>query len=98
MTYLALVPPMTQLVAQHFGVQRLGSLFGVVMVVHQVGGFAGVWFGGWTAGLARGDALFWVVDIALALVALGLVRLAGGGGRSHAGLGRRGRWSPVPAA
>jgi MFS family permease len=98
MTYLALVPPMTQLVAQHFGGQRLGSLFGVVMVVHQVGGFAGVWFGGWAAGRDRGDVLFWVVDIALALVALALVRLAGDGGRSHAAFRRCSRWSPVPAS
>ena len=53
--------------------QRLGTLFGVVMLVHQVGSFAGIWLGGWAAATTGSDRLLWQVDIALALAAAALV-------------------------
>jgi len=73
LSYMAVLPPTSQLVAQHFGARRLGTLFGIVMVVHQVGGFAGVWLGGWLADITGSDGLFWRIDIALALLAVALV-------------------------
>lgn len=72
-TYMAVLPPTAQRVAQLFGAQRLGTLFGVVMVVHQVGGFAGVGLGGWLADRHGSDTWFWGIDLALALLAAALV-------------------------
>lgn len=73
LSYIAVLPPTSQLIARHFGAQRLGTLFGIVMVVHQVGGFAGVWLGGWLAENTGSDRLFWALDLVLALLAVGLV-------------------------
>jgi predicted MFS family arabinose efflux permease len=72
-TYMAVLPPTAQRIAQDFGAQRLGTLFGIVMVLHQVGGFAGVWLGGWLANRHGSDTAFWALDLALALLAAVLV-------------------------
>ncbi|MDO9596559.1 MAG: MFS transporter [Azoarcus sp.] len=72
-SHMATLPPTSQLVAEQHGVERLGTLFGVVMLVHQVGAFAGIWFGGWAAQATGDDTLLWLVDIALALIAATLV-------------------------
>jgi MFS family permease len=69
-SYMAVLPPISQLLGRHFGVQRLGTLFGVVMLVHQLGSFAGIWLGGWAAAATGSDRLLWGVDIALALLAV----------------------------
>ena len=58
---------------------RLGTLFGVVMLVHQVGSFAGIWLGGWAAQATGTDRLLWTVDIVLALAAAALVMPSSGG-------------------
>ena len=71
-SHMATLPPTTQLVARQHGVERLGTLVGVVMLVHQVGSFAGVWFGGWAAQATGSDDLLWSVDIALAVGAAAL--------------------------
>jgi predicted MFS family arabinose efflux permease len=81
-SHMATLPPTTQLVARQHGVERMGTLVGVVMLVHQVGSFAGVWFGGWAAAATGRDDLLWCVDIALALGAATLVRLHGSGTRA----------------
>jgi predicted MFS family arabinose efflux permease len=72
-SHMATLPPTSQMVARQHGVARLGTLFGVVMLVHQVGSFAGVWLGGWAAEATGSDRLLWCVDIALALGAAALV-------------------------
>lgn len=72
-SHMATLPPTSHLIARQHGVERLGTLFGVVMLVHQVGAFAGIWFGGWAAEVTGDDTLLWLVDIALALVAAALV-------------------------
>jgi len=72
-SHMATLPPTSQLVARRYGVERLGVLLGVVMLVHQVGGFAGIWFGGWAAEATGSDRLLWIVDIGLALLAAALV-------------------------
>ncbi|WP_167784761.1 MFS transporter [Ramlibacter rhizophilus] len=71
-THMATLPPTSQLVARDHGVQQLGALFGVVMLVHQLGSFGGVWLGGWAAAATGGDALLWRVDLGLALLAAAL--------------------------
>lgn len=72
-SFMATLPPTSQLIAQAHGTARLGTLFGFVMLVHQVGGFAGIWFGGWAAETTGSDTLLWWVDIVLAGVAAALV-------------------------
>jgi len=72
-SFMATLPPTAQLIARDHGVARLGTLFGFVMLVHQVGGFAGIWFGGWAAEATGSDTLLWWVDIVLAVVAAALV-------------------------
>ena len=83
-SHMATLPPTSQLVARQHGVERLPVLLGVVMLVHQLGGFAGIWFGGWAAEATGSDTLLWCVDIGLALLAAALVfpaRLQSAGGR-----------------
>jgi predicted MFS family arabinose efflux permease len=71
--FMATLPPTSQLAARQHGVARLGTLFGFVMLLHQVGGFMGIAFGGWAAQATGNDRLLWCVDIALALDAMALV-------------------------
>lgn len=72
-SHMATLPPTVHLVARQHGVKRLASLLGVVMLVHQLGSFAGIWFGGWAAQATGNDRLLWFVDIGLALGATTLV-------------------------
>lgn len=72
-SHMATLPPTTQLVARAHGVERLGTLFGVVMLVHQAGGFAGIWIGGLLAQASGSDRPLWLIDIALAMLAAALV-------------------------
>lgn len=72
-SHMATLPPTTQLVARAHGVQRLGTLFGIVMLVHQAGSFVGIWLGGVLAQASGSDRPLWLIDIALALGAAALV-------------------------
>ena len=72
-THMGTLPPTSQLLATQHGVARLGTLMGVVMLVHQVGGFAGIALGGWAAAATGSDLPLWCADIALALGAAALV-------------------------
>ncbi len=72
-THMATLPPTSQLIARRHGVAQLGALIGVAMLVHQVGSFAGIAFGGWAAAATGSDTLLWSVDIVLALAAAALV-------------------------
>lgn len=69
LTYLSTVPPTAGLVAKFFGPANMATLFGLVMLTHQIGAFFGSWIGGkvyeWTGAY---DA-FWAIDIALAAAA-----------------------------
>jgi MFS family permease len=71
-TYMAALPPTTMLVTQTFGRRRLATLFGLIMLMHQLGSFAGVWLGGLAAESSVGYRPLWLVDIALALAGAGL--------------------------
>ncbi|TFZ05506.1 MFS transporter [Ramlibacter henchirensis] len=72
-SHMATLPPTTALISRRFGTDRLGALFGGVMLVHQAGAFMGVWLGGWLAGRSGGDGLFWMIDIGFAFAAAALV-------------------------
>ena len=74
LTFLSTVPPTAGLVAKFFGISHMATLFGVVMLTHQVGGFLGVWLGGKVFEATGSYNIIWFIDIALA-VAAALVHL-----------------------
>jgi predicted MFS family arabinose efflux permease len=89
LTYMATVPPTSGLVGKLFGVRHLGSTFGVVMLVHQLGSFFGVWLGGVAIAVTGSYDWMWRLDIALALVAALLhlpIRESDAGARPAAGV------------
>jgi predicted MFS family arabinose efflux permease len=68
-TYLSTVPPTIGLVVKFYGMRYMATLFGIVMMSHQVGGFLGAWLGG-KAFEANGNFdWMWWADIALCLMA-----------------------------
>ena len=66
-TYLSTVPPTVGLVAKLLGARYLATLFGVVMLSHQVGGFLGAWLGGKAFEATGNYDWMWYADIALCL-------------------------------
>jgi MFS family permease len=68
-TYLSTVPPTAGLVAKFFGPTHMATLFGIVMVSHQVGGFLGAWLGGKAVEWTGSYDVMWTIDIALAVAA-----------------------------
>lgn len=68
-TWLATVPPTAGLVGKLFGPRYLGTLFGLTLLSHQIGGFLGAWVGGLVVESTGGYAWMWYADMALALLA-----------------------------
>jgi predicted MFS family arabinose efflux permease len=68
-TWLATVPPTAGLVGKLFGPRYMGTLFGLTLLSHQLGGFFGAWLGGVTMERFGNYSLMWYLDIALALIA-----------------------------
>ncbi|HEY5972540.1 MAG TPA: MFS transporter [Pseudoxanthomonas sp.] len=68
-TWLATVPPTAGLVGKLFGPRYLGTLFGLTLLSHQVGGFFGAWLGGVAIEKLGDYTWMWYADIALALLA-----------------------------
>jgi len=68
-TYLSTVPPTVGLVAKLLGARYLATLFGIVMLSHQVGGFLGAWLGGKAFEATGSYDWMWWADIALCLAA-----------------------------
>lgn len=66
LTFLSTVPPTAGLVAKFFGPANMATLFGVVMLAHQMGGFLGAWLGGRVFELTGAYDWVWYVDIVLA--------------------------------
>ena len=52
-----------------FGVRYLGTLFGLTLLSHQIGGFLGAWLGGLAITRFGNYNWMWWADIALALMA-----------------------------
>ena len=67
LTFLSTVPPTAGLVTKFFGIGNLATLFGLVMLVHQVGGFLGAYLGGKVFEATGSFDLIWYLDIALAV-------------------------------
>ncbi|MDO5694064.1 MAG: MFS transporter [Pseudomonadota bacterium] len=69
LTWLATVPPTAGLCAKLFGVRYLGTLFGLTLLSHQIGGFLGAWLGGLAITHFGDYDWMWWADIALAALA-----------------------------
>jgi len=67
LTWLSTVAPTAGLVGKLFGVRYLGTLFGLTLLSHQVGGFFGAWLGGISLANTGNYTWMWYADIALAL-------------------------------
>lgn len=67
--WLGTVPLTSGLVAQIFGPQNLGALFGIVFFSHQAGAFLGVWLGGYVFDTTGSYDPVWWTAVALGLVA-----------------------------
>ena len=68
-TYLSTVPPTVGLVAKLHGARYLATLFGLVMLSHQVGAFFGAWLGGKAFEATGTYDWMWWADVALCLFA-----------------------------
>ncbi len=63
--WLGTVPPTSGLVAQLFGTRYLATLFGVVFMSHQIGGFLGAWFAGYLFDSTGSYNIAWMISIGL---------------------------------
>ncbi|MBV8250167.1 MAG: MFS transporter [Comamonas sp.] len=70
LTFLSTVPPTVGLVAKFFGTRHMAMLFGLVMLVHQIGGFLGAWLGGKVFEATGSFDIVWIIDILLAVGAV----------------------------
>lgn len=69
LTFLSTVPPTAGLVAKFFGTSNMATLFGLVMLTHQLGGFLGAWLGGRVFEASGSYNWVWYIDIVLAIAA-----------------------------
>ena len=67
LTFLSTVPPTAGLVSKFFGTANLATLFGLVMLVHQVGGFFGAYIGGKVFEATGSFDWVWYIDVVLAI-------------------------------
>ncbi len=67
LTFLSTVPMTAGLVARFFGVGNMATLFGLVMLTHQMGSFLGAWLGGRVFEATGSYDIVWFIDIVLAV-------------------------------
>ena len=67
LTFLSTVPPTAGLVAKFFGTANMATLFGIVLLTHQIGGFLGAWLGGRVLEASGNYNGVWYIDIVLAI-------------------------------
>lgn len=72
--WLSTVPPTVALCARNFGMRWLATVFGLVFLGHQIGGFTGAWLGGLIFDRTGSYDLMWIISI-LAGVFAALVHL-----------------------
>ena len=71
-SYLSTVPPTIGLVIKFYGPRYVATLFGLVMLSHQMGGFLGAWLGGKAFEASGSYDWMWGADVALCLLAAAL--------------------------
>lgn len=67
--WLSTVPPTVALCARNWGTRWLATIFGIVFLGHQLGGFTGAFLGGYIFDLTGNYDLMWSVSIAFAAFA-----------------------------
>jgi predicted MFS family arabinose efflux permease len=69
--YLSTVPPTVALCARNFGTRWLATVFGLVFLGHQLGGFTGAWLGGVVLDRTGSyDLMWWFGTLAAVFAAL----------------------------
>jgi len=61
--WLSTVPPTVALCARNFGTRWLATIFGLVFLGHQLGGFTGAWLGGLIFDRTGSYDLMWIIAI-----------------------------------
>jgi MFS family permease len=61
--WLSTVPPTVALCARNFGMRWLATIFGLVFLAHQLGGFTGAWLGGLVFDRTGSYDLMWTISI-----------------------------------
>ena len=61
--WLATVPLTSGLVAQIWGLRYMGTLYGIVFLSHQLGGFLGIWLGGRLYDIYGDYTLVWWIGV-----------------------------------
>ena len=61
--WLATVPLTSGLIAHIYGLRYMGTLYGIVFLSHQLGGFLGVWLGGKMYDLTGDYTLVWWIGV-----------------------------------
>jgi MFS family permease len=69
LTWLATAPPTAAIVGKLFGTRYLGTLFGLTIFSHQIGGFLGAYLGGIVLSQTGNYQWMWYADMALASAA-----------------------------
>ncbi|OKH89084.1 MFS transporter [Thalassospira sp. TSL5-1] len=67
--WLSTVPLTSGIVAQVFGPRYMATLFGLVMLSHQIGAFFGAWLGGLFYDMTGSFDAIWILSIALGIFA-----------------------------
>lgn len=71
--YLGTAPPTSGIVAQVFGVRYMSTLFGIVLLSHQIGGFLGAWLAGYLYDATGSYEIVWMLNVALGVIAAALI-------------------------
>jgi predicted MFS family arabinose efflux permease len=67
--WLSTVPPTVALCARNFGTRWLATIFGLIFLSHQIGGFTGAWLGGVVFDRTGSYDLMWIISILAAAFA-----------------------------
>ncbi len=66
--WLSTVPLTSALVAHIFGVRYMATLFGIVFLSHQIGGFSGAWLGGMVYDATGSYDIVWWFSVVLSII------------------------------
>tara|TARA_B100001287_G_C22669540_1_gene524609 strand:- start:228 stop:1418 length:1191 start_codon:yes stop_codon:yes gene_type:complete len=68
-TWLSTIPPTANLIGKFYGVDKLGTMFGISVIYHQIGAFLGAWLGGIVILNMNSLYYMWIFDASFALIA-----------------------------
>ena len=67
--WLGTAPMTNELVLRMFGLRYIATLFGIVFLGHQIGGFFGIWLSAWVHERTQSYDLIWLTAIAIGCIA-----------------------------